>query len=211
MFKAIVGLLCCIGAPSIADAQAVKSIVTASNGIEVTVYSDDFANRKEFTAPYIKVPDGQITVATTNKGDAKGVIGLTGFFVYSGEWRRYSNALFKGGDVAKFTSTGRNVGRCSSSRYSRPSCTLSESFVIDLTPAEIRAHDAGGMIAVQVRADDTSTAVFEVPMAYFKAIAEVAQINIDPPAPVVSPTPSQAPAAAKPVARRPAASGKRKR
>lgn len=216
MIKLIVGVMILGGTSGLAQAQAVKSTVVASNGVEVTVYSDDFANRKEFTAPSVKVPDGTILVAALNRNGTKGVVGLTGYFVYSGDWRRYNSALFKGGDVATFRSTGRNVGRCSSSRYSRPSCILTESFGIDLTPAEIKAHEAAGILAVQVRAEDTSTAVFEIPLAYIKAVAEVAQINIEPPVPVVVPAPAppveaQGTKPARATARRSAAPAKRNR
>ncbi|RYF08772.1 MAG: hypothetical protein EOO77_24915 [Oxalobacteraceae bacterium] len=83
--------------------------------------------------------------------------------------------------------------------------------MIELTPAEIRAHDSSGIVAIQVRAEDTSTAVFEVPLSYFKAVAEVAQINIDPPAPVAAPAAPQAPAAAKPPVRRSPVPAKRRK
>lgn len=204
MFKFIIGTLSLIALPSLAYGEAVKSVVTASNGVEVTVYSDDFANRKEFSAPSVKVENGQVLVAAINKGGLKGTVELTGFFIYSGEWRRYNSALYKGGDAAKFVSTGRDVGRCSSSRYSRPSCTLTENFVINISPSEIKAHDVGGIVAIQVRAEDTSTAIFEVPTAYIKAVAEVAQIDFEPPVPVVARSPaSAAPGAAKPTKAQP--------
>lgn len=178
MLKGLIFALLAL-APAGAYAQSVKSEVTASNGVQVTVYSDDFADRKEFSSPWIDSGDGKLMVATVRKAGTSQPIVLSGFFVYSGEWRRYSSALFKGGDPAKFTSEGRNVGRCSSSRYSRPSCTLNESFSIALTAADIKKHGATGTIAVQVRADDTSTAVFEIPVAYIKAVAELANINIE--------------------------------
>ena len=194
----IAGLIGMIALPNVAQGQAVKSTVAAANGVVVDVYSDDFAARKEFTSPEVKAGDGQIMASP---------IELSGFFVYSGEWRRYSNAVFKGGDVANFISTGRDVGRCSSSRYSRPSCTLSESFKIALTPADIRSHNIDGVVAIQIRADDTSAVIFEVPMAYFTAVADVAKINIDSPAaaakslPSANVVPAGGPKPAAPVAR----------
>lgn len=157
-----------------ADAQAVKSTVTASNGVPVTVYSDDFANRYEYSAPSVNAGDAFVLVATVKKGGVAPPAELTGAFIYSGEWRRYSSALFKGGDPAKFIEAGREVGRCTSSRYSRPSCTLTESFKIELTPAEVKKHAVDGKLAVQVRAQDTSATIIEVPVSYIDAVNEVA-------------------------------------
>lgn len=189
MRSVVCALIGFLALPGVAAAQAVKSTVTASNGVEVTVYSDDFADRKEYTSPYVKQADGQLMAATVRTKGITRPIELTGFFIYSGEWRRYASALFKGGDAAEFKSTGRDVGRCSSSRYSRPSCTLTESFNIALTPADIIKHGEGGTVAIQIRAEDTSTAIFEVPVSYLKAIAEIAQINLDPPKPAATPAP----------------------
>lgn len=158
-----------------ASAQSVKSAVTASNGAEVTVYSDDFANRYEYTSPTIKTSDGFAFIGVVKKAGVAPEPELIGSFVYSGEWRRYSSALFKGGDPATFIEAGRDVGRCSSSRYSRPSCTLTESFHIKLTLDEIKKHAEAGVVAVQVRAQDTTTALIEIPVAYIDAVREVSK------------------------------------
>lgn len=157
-----------------AQAQAVKSVVTASNGVEVTVYSDEFANRYEYSAPSVESGEGHLMVATIKKGGVAPAPHLTGFFVYAGEWRKYVSALFRGGDAAQFVERGRNVGSCASSRYSRGSCTLTETFMIEVTPAELARHGQGGKIAIQVRAQDTSATVFEIPTAHFDAVKEVA-------------------------------------
>lgn len=157
-----------------ANAQAVKSTVTASNGVEVTVYSDDFANRYEYSAPSIDLPDGFVLVAAIKKAGVVSGPELTGSFIYSGEWRRYNSALYKGGDQAAFVEAGRDVGRCTSSRYSRPSCTLRESFKIGLTAEDIKKHAQDGILAIQVRAQDTTTALMSVPVSYISAINEVA-------------------------------------
>jgi len=153
--------------------QAVKSTITASNGIAISVYSDEFANRYEYSAPKIDIPDGFVLVGAIKKGGVANPPTLQGAFIYSGEWRRYSSALFRGGDRAAFVALERNVGRCSSSRYSRPSCTLTEEFRIDLSTDDIRKHSEGGVVAIQVRADDTTTAIIEVPVAYIDAVNEV--------------------------------------
>ena len=157
-----------------AIAQSVKSIVAASNGVEITVYSDEFANRFEYSAPSIKLNDGFALVATVKKAGVVPPAHITGAMVYSGEWRHYNSAIFRGGDAAEFTVTDRKVGRCSSYRYSGPSCTLSEGFRIELAPSDIQKHAQNGILAIQIRAQDTSTAIIEVPVSYIDAVNEVA-------------------------------------
>lgn len=163
-----------VAAASPAAAQAVKSVVTASNGVPVTVYSDEFANRYEYTAPSVQADEAFVLVATVKKGGVAPPAELSGAIIYSGEWRRYTSALFKGGDPAKFVEEGRDVGRCSSSRYTRASCTLTESFKIELTPAEVQKHAQDGKLAIQIRAQDTSATILEIPTAYIDAVNEVA-------------------------------------
>ena len=156
-------------------AQSVKSTVTASNGVQVTVYSDEFANRYEYSAPSVDLTDGFVLVASIKKGGVATPVYLTGTLIYSGEWRRYNSALFRGGDPAKFIEAGREVGRCQASRYSRASCTLSEGFKIQITPAEISKYAQNGVLAIQIRAQDTSTVMLQIPVSYFDAVAEVSK------------------------------------
>lgn len=174
MKNMIFAVLTCLSMTSApASAQAVRSTVSASNGTQVTVYSDDFANRYEYTAPVINIPDGFVLVATVRKGGTAQAVHLSGSFSYIGEWRRYNSALFRGGDQARFIEAGRDVGRCFSSRYSRASCSLNESFKIELSNDEIQKHSRDGKLAIQVRAQDTTTALIEVPVAYIEAVKEV--------------------------------------
>lgn len=157
-----------------ACAQAVRSEVVASNGVTVTVYADEFANRYEYSAPSIDVQDGFALVSKVDRGDTKGPIYLGGSFLYSGEWRYYDSALFRGGDAAEFTSTGREVGRCSSSRYSRPSCSLREGFRIDFTAEDVANRAQDGQLGVQIRAGRSAQAVLvSIPVSYIEAVREV--------------------------------------
>ncbi|MEN5176341.1 hypothetical protein [Brevundimonas diminuta] len=160
---------------SSASAQSVKSTQTSSSGTPITIYADEFAERFEYTSPSIESGDGQMMVARTDKGQDKGNVKLIGFFVYSGDWRYYDSALFRGGARANFQEAGRDVGRCHSSRYSRPSCTLTEQFSISVSPEEIAQHSRDGKLDIQVRSGrSTETAIFSVPTAYFDAVREVA-------------------------------------
>ncbi|HEU0135446.1 MAG TPA: hypothetical protein VFR28_11535 [Allosphingosinicella sp.] len=151
-----------------ASAESVKSEVMASNGVAVTVYADEFAARYEYTAPSVKSGPCFALVARVKRGTETGSVNIQGSCIYSGSWRFYSSAIFKGGATAPFASTGRDVGSC---RYG---CTLTESFRIDLTPAQIKAHTENGIIAIQIRASKTGdTHILEVPASYFAAVSEV--------------------------------------
>jgi hypothetical protein len=153
-----------------ASAEAVKSEVTASNGVPVTVYADEFAARYEYSAPVVKASPCFALVARVKRGTETSSVNLQGSCVYSGSWRFYSSAIFKGGAEAPFTSAGREVGSC---RYG---CTLTESFRIDLTPAQIKAHTENGIVAIQIRASKTGdTTILEVPTSYFAAVEEVSR------------------------------------
>jgi len=158
-----------------ADAQAVRSEVTAPNGVKVTVYTDEFAERYEYTAPMVQVGDGFVLVGRTDRGGTDGNVRLIGSFVYSGDWRFYDGALFRGGAQAEFVSQGRDVGRCSGSRYSR-GCTLTESFAILINSEQLSQHARNGTLDVQVRSGRTGeSVVFSVPVSYFEAVQQVAE------------------------------------
>lgn len=159
-----------VAAASPATAESVKSEVTASNGVAVTVYADEFAARSEYTAPVIKSGECFALVAQVKRGTETGAVHVQGSCLYKGGWRFYSSAIFKGGAEAPFTSTGREVGSC---RYG---CTLTEGFRIDLTPAQIKAHGENGLVAVQLRASKTSdTNILEIPVSYLTAVTEVSE------------------------------------
>jgi hypothetical protein len=157
-----------------ASAEMQKSQFTASNGIVVDVNSDDFAGRAEYSAPVIRFsPDnggtGIALVARTRNAGALGELNVQGFVMYSGDWRFYGSAIFKGGAPAKFKSLGHKVGSC---RYG---CTLTENFLVELTPAEVEKHAEGGMLPLQIRGRSSDTAIIQVPVSYLKAVLEVAR------------------------------------
>jgi hypothetical protein len=173
MQKLVAGIALAASFALPATAQSVKSEVTASNGVIVTVYADDFANRYEYTAPVINFPDGFGLVARIVRPGTVPKTNIQGSFSYRGEWRRYSTALFRGGAEASYNAGSRDVVSCSGSRYGG-GCNLRESFSIDLSPAQIRDHAQDGVIDIQVRAQDTSTALLKIPASYIEAVNEVA-------------------------------------
>jgi len=115
----------------VAQADMTKTQFTAPNGVVVDVNTDEFAGRREYSAPAVKfTPDnggsgGALVGEVFNDGKLLGIT-IQGFIVYSGDWRFYKTAIFKGGASAQFHSTGHDVGSCS---YG---CTLSEDFMIDI-------------------------------------------------------------------------------
>ncbi len=160
--------------PGVSAAQSVKSSVVATNGVEVTVYSDEFAQRYEYTAPIIEFTDGYVLVAWVRTADSPGSVKLVGTFNYSGDWRFYNSAIFRGGASATFAEAGREVVSCRGSRYGS-GCSLSEGFRIAITAAEVAQHMVDGKLAIQVRASKTAnTAMFEIPQSYIEAVTEVA-------------------------------------
>jgi len=163
-----------VSLPADASAQSLRSEVTASNGVVVTVDSDEFANRYEYSAPQVAIDDGFVLVSRLIRADTIGPVYIGGGFIYSGDWRFYDSALFRGGDPAEFISAGRDVGRCSSSRYGRPSCTLTEAFLIKLTPKDVATRGVDGKVALQIRSGRTmATVLLEVPTSHFDAVMEV--------------------------------------
>ena len=152
-------------------AHAAETKVTAANAVEVTINSDDFSERYEYVAPDIPIKEGGVSgsffVAAVKKGKTPAIDAYQGFVIYSGDWRFYNSAVFRGGDVAKYTRTTGEVVSC---RYG---CTLSEKFTIDLSPAEIVKYANDGIIQVQVRAQNTQTFMISIPVSYIEAVNEV--------------------------------------
>lgn len=44
-----------------------------------------------------------------------------------------------------------------------------------LTPEDIKKHTQAGILAIQIRAQDTTTAIVEIPTSYLDAVEEVAK------------------------------------
>lgn len=173
---AIIALFVAMASPVGAQgSSAVRSVTTASNGVQVTVYSDEFAGRYEYTSPSVDIPDGFLLIARVKTGDRAGPADLRGSIVYSDDsWRFYDNAIFRGGARAEFVSNGRDVISCRGSRSSR-GCSYSESFIINITPDELRQHAQNGILALQLRSNrSTNTVMVEIPTTYFDAVNEVA-------------------------------------
>ena len=169
------GIIAVVSLHSGAIAQNQRTTVTASNGVEVSIVSDSFAGRSEFTAPSVRVGDfstavGNLLVAAIKEGGQTRHF-VTGFVIYGGSgWHFYERAIFRGGTEANFTAGGRDVGRCT--RYG--GCSHTEEFEIRITPEEIARHAEQGILPIQLRGRSGNTILFEVPVSYFEAVREVA-------------------------------------
>ena len=211
MRSSILALLALITAQS-GHAATVKSQYTAPNGVVIDVQADDFAGRKEYSSPFVEFQsDGEGGHGKAIVGevfDNGKLLGMTvqGYIFYSGDWRFYSTAIFRGGQAANFHRTGSDVVDC---HYG---CTMSENFLIDITPAEARAHATGGIVGIQVRGTSSHTALLNIPLSYFEAVASLAG---DPgetaaPASTSPPTASKAVVVPKPTAKKPSQPARKK-
>lgn len=188
-----------------ANAEMVKSQFTAPNGVIVDVATDDFAGRKEYASPFVNVTaDGggagkAIVGEVFNDGKLRGLT-VQGYIVYSGDWRFYTTAIYRGGAEAKYHRMHGDVAGCSS--YG--GCTLSETFIIDLTREEAKAHSTDGVVGIQLRSQRGQTALLMVPLSYVEAVASVAGVPAESDAaadlPVTTPPP---PVAATPATKKP--------
>lgn len=166
----VAGIFLAVSVPS--WAEQVKS--TASNGVVIDVNGDDFAGRYEYTAPVIKLPDNSgffLVAAIKKQGDA-GRPFVTGSVYYTGDWRFYDQAVFRGGDRSEAIFTERKVLSCSGSRYGG-SCSHSESFQITPTAAQVAKYAVGGYLDVQISAKGQGAIRISVPTDYLAAVAEV--------------------------------------
>lgn len=160
---------------SVASAQSVRSEVTASNGVVVTLYSDEFANRYEYSAPVVNFPDagGFFIVSRMKRAGTATPIQVVGAISYRGDWRYYQSALYRGGAPADYTRVEGRVSSCSGSRYGG-GCYLMERFSIDVTPADVSSHAENGVLQIQIRPNAGGDPVMlNIPVASIDAVNEV--------------------------------------
>lgn len=172
--KAIVAFVCLALSYPI-HAQSTKSTLITSNGTEVTLYADEFADRFEFTAPPVKIDGGGFAlVGATKKKGVVSEIFIAGSIYYRGDWRFYNSAIFKGGETANAVFNDRNVVSCSGSRYGG-GCSMREGFDITVSPAQLKKYAENGIIQIQLRSKSAYAQIISIPVNYFEAIKEVAK------------------------------------
>lgn len=173
MKKTIIALFALFVSSPLA-AQMIESRVTASNGVTVTLNSDEFAGRFEYTAPSIKFGNGQafaLVASIKEKGQAREPF-ITGSIMYSDRtWRMYNQAILRGGETVDAVFADRDVVSCRGSRYS--GCSYSEGFQLKPTAAQISKYAVDGFLAIQLKGSPGSELILEVPVEYLSAVKEV--------------------------------------
>ncbi len=153
-------------------AQMVKTEETAANGVEVSVNSDDFAGRFEYTAPSIKFDEGFALVAVIKEGGKIDGPYIMGTIMYRDRtWRRYDKAILRGGEEVEAIFGDRDVVSCRGSRYS--GCTYSEGFQLTLNSDQRKRLSEAKSIDIQLKGVPGSELILTVPASYFVAVEEV--------------------------------------
>lgn len=184
-----------------AVAQSVKSTVQTSTGIDVTLYSDEFADRYEYTSPSVEIPGTQGIAMVAYIKSAGTVRGpeIIGSVVYRGEWRRYNSAILRGGKELSADFGSRDVISCRGSRYSS-GCLLSEQFRVRLTTEEWESVLQSGKLEMQLRAYSGPAVMVTIPARHYRALLEAAGLTAVEPTPV-APSESKEPTVDQPTPR----------
>lgn len=157
-----------------ASAQMVKSEQIAPNGLTVSVNSDDFSGRSEYTAPEIIFGDGSFALVASihENGETRGPF-ITGSVYYrASSWYRYDQAILRGGEQVNAIFGDRDVVSCRGSRYS--GCSYREGFQITLNPDQRQRLRDNGSLAIQLKGAPGSEVVLTVTNAHFEAVEAVA-------------------------------------
>lgn len=159
-----------------AAGQSEKSTLVASNGVSISLNADEFADRYEYTAPDIEIPESR-SVAWVGRVKVRGEwlpLQIGGLAAYQGDWRYYDQAILRGGEELTAHFTDRSVISCagSSRRYGQ-GCLLSESFMILPTRAQIERYAEDGVLAVQIRSRRGQSMTINVPLDYVAALDEL--------------------------------------
>lgn len=170
LMTAFLSVLYCV---SLLQVYAAESVQTANNGVDISVNSDEFADRYEYSAPTIRFgslneDNGAVIIGRGKSSGNWTPVMIQGYIIYKGDWRRYSSAIFRGGEQANFKNIDREVVSC----RSKP-CTMSEGFVIHLTMEQIERHAAEGKLQIQLRSTNAQKFMIEVPENYLQALLEV--------------------------------------
>lgn len=146
------------------------------NGVVVTAYVDDLADKKQYTAPIINFPNlgGFALVAQVVRAGTVGPLEIVGSVMYRGDWRFYSSAILRGGAPVEAIFNDRKVVSCSGSRYSR-GCSMREGFSIRPSAAQIAEFAQNGELQIQLRASQGEAVIVTIPTSYFEAVNQVAK------------------------------------
>ncbi|WP_126173458.1 hypothetical protein [Altericroceibacterium xinjiangense] len=175
--KYLFRLLIAVAAVATNGAAAQESAVNvlASNGVQVDIEADDFSGRAEYTAPKIELDNdfGTLFVAAIKDAGGLSPVIVMGRLYYEGDWRRYDQAVLRGGEEVKAIFGDRGVVNCSASRYRK--CTLGEGFQLTPTEDQLSRYVEDGRVQVQLRAHGLYPVMLSIPVSHFEAVAEVSK------------------------------------
>lgn len=157
-----------------ANAQMIKSEQTAPNGMVVSVDSDDFSGRSEYTAPTIRFGDGSFAFVASihENGETRGPFIVGTVYYKARSWYRYNQAILKGGEKVNATFGDRDVVSCRGSRYS--GCSYREGFQITLNPDQRKRLQENGSLVIQLKGAPGSEVILTVTNAHFEALEAIA-------------------------------------
>lgn len=176
--------------PFVALGQSERSEVVTSLGIPVTVYSDEFAERYEYTAPVINIAGRSsfALVARVKQNTEVKPLQVVGSIAYRGDWRRYGRAILRGGEEVNAEFGDREVISCRGSRYG--GCSMREGFTLFPTEAQIAEYSSDGLLKIQLRAAAGESVIVEIPLRYIDAVNEAAGLRAPVPNETVDDTAS---------------------
>lgn len=151
--------------------------ITATNGVALDVYGDEFDRSREIAAPWINQGEASYSAEVARRRDGTTRFFISGMVSYNAQtWRFYDSASFRGGDRATLTPGRRDVVHCDSSRYAHlRGCSFMEDFQIELSPADIQGRIDAGSLTLKVMAQSGNQFFIDLPEAHFSALREAAE------------------------------------
>lgn len=161
-------------------AMADKTMVTASNGVQVHVKIDEFNEKSEYTSQEIGFGNDVITswnrsfflVAVHKKSGASATdLFVQGAAVYKDDWHNYDTATYRGGDPVDIDFGPHDVLSCAGGGK----CLLAEMFTIRFKDNDIEKHTRNGTVDIKLGSSSTSQEpILKIPVEVIDAVREVA-------------------------------------
>jgi hypothetical protein len=148
----------------------------SSNGVLVTIDSDEFRPFVDYTPPAFEDGENRYVFVIRKKASGDIVYMVQGSIRYRDEWRRYDRAYLPGGEPVEFVASNRDVVSCGD-RYSP--CLHSESYQLKFTQEQLASGVAGGALRVQVSGSGGGEFIVHLPGDEVLATAEVAGVPLE--------------------------------
>lgn len=156
--------------------DAVRSEVTAFNGVLVGITTIARIDRREFYSPMLETESSDLYAGRIDNDGAAGALFLKGAAYYRGRAHLYDRAAFLNGELAAFKRGPVEVRGCRPSPGDRPDCLWSEEFTVTVTLDEVARHANNGTLEVELSGGPTpETTRLTMPVTYLHAVIEVAE------------------------------------